>query len=188
MTADAKDQHEPSMEEILASIRRIISEDGQPTPDAEVPQPPGNDDDVLELTDVADENEDRMSQTPPPGRDRQDDIDRMMAAPEPPAGGNGSATQQSASASPPDSGDGLVSAGTAAMATSAFAGLAAMADRAPARTNDIPLGAANRTLEEMTRELLRPMLKEWLDANLPQVVERLVKREVERMARRAETF
>jgi cell pole-organizing protein PopZ len=37
------------------------------------------------------------------------------------------------------------------------------------------------TLEDLTRELLRPMLKTWLDANLPTVVERIVKEEVRRI-------
>jgi len=40
-----------------------------------------------------------------------------------------------------------------------------------------------RTLEDLVRELLRPMLKTWLDDNLPTVVERLVRAEIERVAR-----
>ena len=43
---------------------------------------------------------------------------------------------------------------------------------------ELPLGAVNRTLEDMVRELLRPMLKEWLDDNLPPLVERLVRDEI----------
>jgi cell pole-organizing protein PopZ len=38
-------------------------------------------------------------------------------------------------------------------------------------------------MESMARELLRPMLKEWLDDNLPTIVERLVRAEIERVAR-----
>jgi hypothetical protein len=38
-------------------------------------------------------------------------------------------------------------------------------------------------MEAMARELLRPMLKEWLDDNLPTIVERLVRAEIERVAR-----
>jgi cell pole-organizing protein PopZ len=41
-----------------------------------------------------------------------------------------------------------------------------------------------RSVEEMTRELLRTMLKNWLDENLPGLVERLVREEIERVARR----
>jgi len=40
-----------------------------------------------------------------------------------------------------------------------------------------------RTLEDLVREMLRPMLKAWLDDNLPPLVERLVKAEIERVAR-----
>ncbi len=41
------------------------------------------------------------------------------------------------------------------------------------------------TLEDMVRDEMRPMLKEWLDANLPDMVERLVRAEIEQMAGRA---
>jgi cell pole-organizing protein PopZ len=44
--------------------------------------------------------------------------------------------------------------------------------------------AGNRSVEEITREVLRPMLKSWLDEHLPRVVERLVREEIERVARR----
>ena len=37
------------------------------------------------------------------------------------------------------------------------------------------------TLEALVRELLRPMLREWLDANLPQIVEAMVAREISRI-------
>jgi cell pole-organizing protein PopZ len=38
-----------------------------------------------------------------------------------------------------------------------------------------------RTLQDLVREMLRPMLKSWLDDNLPTVVERLVLAEIERI-------
>jgi cell pole-organizing protein PopZ len=41
-----------------------------------------------------------------------------------------------------------------------------------------------QSLEEITRELMRPLLKSWLDEHLPDVVERLVRAEIERVARR----
>ena len=44
----------------------------------------------------------------------------------------------------------------------------------------------NRTLEDLVKEIMRPMIKEWLDSNLPPLVERLVGREIDRLARRAE--
>ena len=40
-----------------------------------------------------------------------------------------------------------------------------------------------RTLEDLVREMLRPMLKTWLDDNLPGMVERLVRAEIERVSR-----
>ncbi|MFO1089727.1 MAG: DUF2497 domain-containing protein [Hyphomicrobiales bacterium] len=43
----------------------------------------------------------------------------------------------------------------------------------------------SRSIEDLTRELLRPMLKAWLDQNLPSVVERLVREEIDRVARRS---
>ena len=41
-----------------------------------------------------------------------------------------------------------------------------------------------KTIEELVQEMLRPMLKMWLDENLPPLVERLVREEIERVARR----
>jgi hypothetical protein len=43
--------------------------------------------------------------------------------------------------------------------------------------------AQSRTLEDVVRDTLRPMLKAWLDDNLPQLVERLVRAEIERISR-----
>ncbi len=43
-----------------------------------------------------------------------------------------------------------------------------------------------QTFQEMVKNVMRPMIKEWLDANLPDLVERVVTREVQRLARRAE--
>ena len=40
-----------------------------------------------------------------------------------------------------------------------------------------------RTVEDLVREMLRPMLKHWLDDNLPGLVERMVRAEIERVSR-----
>ena len=48
------------------------------------------------------------------------------------------------------------------------------------KTDDMP----GNTLEALVQEMLRPMLKDWLDANLPQIVEGLVKREIDRITGR----
>ena len=195
---------EPTMEEILASIRRIISEDDAAAPAAaeaaaspgDPPQPPTphaeskaspHPDDVLELTD-------RVEPEPPKGAEP---FPPPSAAP-PPAAPSASlgdldfAPPPSASAPPssaprprppsaptvavpPNASDEpLVGAGTAGRAAEHFGALA----------SSMALPAPGRTLEDVTRELLRPLLKEWLDQNLATIVEARVQDEVERISRR----
>lgn len=189
------------MEEILASIRRIISEDEAPaetaaeateapvaepeaaaeaetvaaespveTPPAEAPHA---DDDVLELTD-------RYEATATIG-----DLDVLEPTPEPTPVPSVEAASTSA---PAPSYDSLVGDSAAASAASAFAGLAASFKKpepAPsAPTHDLPFVSGN-TVEAMVAEMLRPLLKDWLDANLPGIVQAAVQKEVERIARSA---
>ena len=178
--SEAKGQQEPSMEEILASIRRIIAEDNDtgkpaeeeaPAPSPPPPPPPpmrepepapmALKEDVLELTEIVeDEPEPEEPYEPPaPFQPR-----RFEMPPEEP-------------------GEGLVSRATAAASTAAFAAMHSRArDR---RTGDVYLGDGAITLEEIVKELLRPQLQQWLDENLPGLVERLVREEIERLARAA---
>ena len=51
---------------------------------------------------------------------------------------------------------------------------------------DIPVGGRDVTLEGLVREILRPLLREWLDRNLPAVIERLANEEINRTADRAD--
>ncbi len=51
---------------------------------------------------------------------------------------------------------------------------------------DIPVGGRDVTLEGLIREILRPLLREWLDRNLPAVIERLANEEINRMSDRSE--
>jgi hypothetical protein len=51
------------------------------------------------------------------------------------------------------------------------------------KLNGIGLGNSGATIESLMRDMLRPMLKEWLDENLPSVVERMVEKEIARIAR-----
>ena len=67
---------------------------------------------------------------------------------------------------------GLISSATSAAIDSAFNALA-----------ETVLVQNARTLEDLVREMLRPMLKVWLDDNLPGLVERLVRAEIERVSR-----
>ncbi|PHS78333.1 MAG: hypothetical protein COB59_07720 [Rhodospirillaceae bacterium] len=48
------------------------------------------------------------------------------------------------------------------------------------------VGGNEVTLEGMVKEMMRPLLSEWLDQNLPYLIERLVKKEIDRMINRAE--
>lgn len=191
------------MEEILASIRRIISEDGKqpevsppsaPPPKAKPVQAARSEPkaDVLELTEVVEDDGSVVSLNRN-GAETED-----MAEPEPdaepaaeseaepeehdPAPVSARAEPRPA-AQPLRESDSLLSAATAAAAAGAFASL----NSAAQRTNAGPvLGASGRTVEDLVIEALRPMLAEWLDQNLPKLTERLVKREIARLARRAE--
>jgi cell pole-organizing protein PopZ len=82
----------------------------------------------------------------------------------------------------------LVEAGTAGLAASAFDRLSqAVQEAVPQPTASDPgpsVGPNGRNLEDIVKELLRPMLKEWLDKNLPTMVERFVEREIVRLTRR----
>jgi cell pole-organizing protein PopZ len=51
---------------------------------------------------------------------------------------------------------------------------------------DVGVSGRDVTLESMVRSMLRPLLQEWLDRNLPYLIERLVKREIDLMVNRAE--
>jgi len=210
MSQAAKAQ-EPSMEEILASIRRIIADDDgakpAPQPQAKAPEPPP------------------FAKAPPPSRPeptpaavKQDDIDAMLAglddapesapprepepevlelteamqAPTAPTFRKIDATQdvvfdeaaepmppprtaeppRPAPAQPPMTEERIISTATAAAVDSAFSALA-----------QTVLVQNAKTLEDLVKEMLRPMLQHWLDNNLPTLVERLVRAEIERVAR-----
>jgi cell pole-organizing protein PopZ len=188
--SDAKgQQNEPSMEEILASIRRIIAEDGDaPAADAAAPAPtpapsapamqaapaPASPqhapDDILELTDVVGADGTVVN------------LNAAKAAPEPPRQAPPPPEPRQyvefePAAAPQD--ERIVSPHTAAAAVGAFSQIAALRDDARAR--DIGLGAGHLTLETIVREELRQILRAWLDANLPNMVERLVQQEISRL-------
>ncbi len=79
--------------------------------------------------------------------------------------------------------DDLVAPEAAAGVANALGGLVrtlAAEPRSPGVSN-----GGGQTLEDITRDLLRPMIKQWLDAQLPALVERLVRIEIERVVGRA---
>ncbi len=212
MTTQPAKSNEPSMEEILASIRRIIADDDAtktpqpaeaskpvlpPAPPAAPPmaQPPrvlaapprasapasapeaapvavvpkdiaGEDEQSAEILELSES----MAAVPPPAArapqpmpapqfrtiDGNSDVDFDEDADRPMA--------------PPA--PSLISRATSAAVDSAFNSLA-----------QTVLVQNARTLEDLVREMLRPMLKSWLDENLPNVVERMVRAEIERVSR-----
>jgi cell pole-organizing protein PopZ len=140
---------DPSMEDVLASIRRILSEDEkQPSeePDAAA---------------AAVDDEEPFSLTP----------EMIVAQDEP----------QSADVPPARSEGGLVAPAVAAAAAAALGTLTR--NVAPEPTGVSRGGGP--TIEDLVREELRPLLKEWLDAHLPALVERIVRNEIERVVHRS---
>jgi cell pole-organizing protein PopZ len=241
-----KEQQEPSMEEILSSIRRIIADETSeeenerdavgsvaewPPRDADASaldaEDGDADDDVLELTEVVREDGEvieldrNLAQPHPieqqlearPGKPLEAGLapgeqDRASASDEP------AALRRSSSAggapaephgdhpaqSPTDIRDdemedhqtdmskngreSLVSDRAAGAATGAFAKLSQAVQRTPpevAIADD-----SGRTVEQFIEDIMRPMLRDWLDENLPPLVERIVQREIQKIVRRAE--
>ena len=161
---------EPSMEEILASIRRIISEDAGVGAESAPRDASSGErkDEVLELMDEV-----------------QDDgtVKRLMREPAAPA----TAAAPLAPAAPAPVESGLISPAASTQSTRSLAELAsAVAQEEAKKGFDIPLGTSERTLADIVTELLRPLLREWLDKNLPDVIERLVRKEIEKLVRRVE--
>ncbi|GAB3115783.1 DUF2497 domain-containing protein [Novispirillum itersonii] len=212
---DEKNQ-EPSMEDILASIRKILSEDEEepaakapapapkpapmpePEPEPEpawdmTPEPEpepepevswddalqaqalGEDDEedeVFELTDsmVAEEEEEPLLLQPVPApqpivEEVEDELESIWR-PEPVA----------APLAVVDEAERLVSPPTEAKSTAAFSELALIA-----RERSLGVGNGGLTIEGLVREMVRPLLTEWLDNHLPDLVERLVRKEIERL-------
>jgi cell pole-organizing protein PopZ len=79
----------------------------------------------------------------------------------------------------------LVSATAATAATGAFAKLTEAFQQRTAPEDSIADGSG-RTVEQFVEDKIRPLLKEWMDENLPPIVERLVQKEIQKIARRAE--
>jgi cell pole-organizing protein PopZ len=164
-------QAEPSMEEILASIRRIISEEDQ------APAAPAE---VLELTQPAEDVEDDIvfedtKAEAPPVAAPPPAAPPMAAAPAPqPAPPPQPRVAPAPTPAPQAPTDTIVSEPAAYVTADAFSRLAGSV-----RVADSP----NQTLEGLIRQLVRPMLKEWLDAHLPSIVEAKVEAELDRISR-----
>ncbi|MCK1641682.1 DUF2497 domain-containing protein [Bradyrhizobium sp. 157] len=228
MTQPAKVQ-EPSMEEILASIRRIIADDeAKPAaakPEAATPPPKPVMKDIPPSAIAPKPAAPKPAPAPPPPapapepaiNNSQDDIDAMLASldaatpeaeirpaqpeadvfeltdemavpdPAPPKAsfnkiepeddiefsesnrGRQPAHEPPSFEAPQQP---ILSRSTVSAVESAFNSLA-----------NTVLSNNARTLEDLVKEMLRPMLKSWLDDNLPGLVERIVKAEIERVSR-----
>ena len=167
--AEAANGEEPLMEDILASIRRILSEEEEET-EAQATADAGAGMD-MDLSAPEPEPEPAPEPAPPP-----------PPAPEPtparvPLADVLQLTPEMVTSE-------IISAPTVTAATDILADLArAILDR-----RDIAVDEAGRnmTLEGMVREMLKPLLREWLDRNLPYLIERLAKKEIDTMINRAE--
>ena len=217
--ANGHDGADPSMEEILASIRRILNEDEAPqhhepalAPSAMDPTPPAveSDDDVLVLDRTmlvsAPEEHPPIQESLPGGEagsvltnETVDELaaetaDETVRAPIAPPTEPAAAAEQKPLVNPetatpaivhldlpsmPESG--LVAPETAAAAASSVDGLRRML--AASRSTQTHRGGP--TIEDLVREEIRPLLKEWLDSHLPGLVERQVRAEIERLVGRA---
>jgi cell pole-organizing protein PopZ len=166
------------MEDILASIRRILNEDesGAPKPAEAAPEP-------LRLT------EDMLVQEPakvepapvaPAAEASAEPPSPEPAPPEPPP----PAPAEPAAAAPvaaPLISEALLAPAVAAAASAAIGDLL----RTVSQERASAISRGGPTIEDVVREELRPLLKEWLDQHLPAVVERLVRSEIERVVGRA---
>ncbi len=174
------------MEEILASIRKIISEDGaklEPAPPAE--DAGFSESDVLELVQEVTANGEVEAVAPPPppetpsktipfeeaGVPVLDMKDMEETPPSPPV-----------VTTMPEDNSQLVSQAAADASAQALSGLARMKNGSHS-INSLPIGEGTRTVEDMVLQLLRPMLKEWLDRNLPTMVEHIVQKEIRKITR-----
>jgi cell pole-organizing protein PopZ len=161
---DTTEQQEPTMEEILSSIRRIINEEGdeesdsvtadtnadeipvfkpaaepepKPKPEPKAESKPVADNEILELTEFADDPQEDGGESTPP--------------------------------------DAIISDEAVGRTHQSFTELSALMVAG--------YEGADNTLEGLVRELLKPMLKAYLDENLPRIAEEMVAKEIARISR-----
>lgn len=187
-----------------AEARRQDDDDGYEDDD--------DDEDVLELTKVVREGGEvvdlRNDQTPeepeqgtggeqPPGdldsgragtddAAIDDDIELEPAAQERagPVGPKDEFEEKPKVSASPAAAQDLISESAATATTGAFAKLSHAMQRTSAE--DSIADDSGRTIEQFMEDMIRPMLKDWLDENMPALVERLVEKEIQKLARRSE--
>jgi cell pole-organizing protein PopZ len=145
--------NDASMDDILASIRKIISDDEARVQAGGVPaaaQPTSSgafDQDVLILTDPIDD--DQSAPRPAPSLAEMNSTDAVISV----LHRLNKAVQDDTPVSAPAPGP-------------------------------VVGGGSDKTIEDMVNEMLRPMLKDWIDQNLPTMVQAIVEREISRPTRR----
>ncbi len=212
--ADPKTEQEPSIEEILESIRQIISEDGEETPaPMTATQPASNapkeDNAVpLDLTPTAEAlgndvpldltpadagasmpsvNPDLSAKSAPAERASDDILELTEKVAAPPSAVEPLDLTSTTAMDPPmttndirpENTSAIISEPVASAATEALAKL--LAGSMPIDRKE----GTHITLEDIARDMMKPLLKAWIDQNLPGLVEKIVQREVEKLSRRA---
>ncbi|MEP2945845.1 MAG: DUF2497 domain-containing protein [Lentilitoribacter sp.] len=191
-------REEPSMEDILSSIRKIIqsNDDGaedvaapaevvsEPVAEVTAPEPVASAPQVQaepvqqqapvarEETPVSEQGD--LTSAPERAREVVSEPVAVAAEEETPA-----PAQSQAQAPAPASTNEQTSANSALISAGSEAKVAASF----AQLNDAITASSSQSLEEMANDMLKPMLQEWLDNNLPGLVEKLVREEIERVAR-----
>lgn len=173
------------MDEILASIRRIIADEDGPdsSPPASAELRSGRDDERTFPIHPAVVPPARPSLPSDAAFVREESAARVplrpvMPAPEP-------YREAEMNAAPPRAADPVARRAAAAprpkdlLAPEAEAAVVAAFDQ----LGSFVVPAQQRTVEDLMKEMLRPMLKNWLDAHLPRIVEGLVRQEIERISR-----
>lgn len=190
--ADTEEQ-DPSIEEILDSIRQIISDDDEDAPEEDAaieevsePEPEPveeaapEEEDIIDLVEPAPEPEPAAEEPAP------EPVSEPDPAPEPDAFDIAMEdTEEPAPVAPPPPPEPVAppappeeSILTQAAQSAALEGFTELVRKTAVEHSGI-------TLEEIVRTELRPLLKGWLDDNLPSIIERLVQEELERLSKRA---
>jgi cell pole-organizing protein PopZ len=153
-----KHEGEPSVEEILESIKKVIARDNR----------------------EAQQTERRLRESAgvmlTPGKPTDENGDELDEEEVLELGEAGELVEPAGSRDP---GEGLTNANAALAMRESLAALAMIAE--PGVAPQI-VRSGETSLEGLVRDMLRPMLADWLDRNLPEMVERLVKAEIARIA------
>ena len=186
---------DPSMEDILASIRKILNEEeaapAAPATEAQASSVPAPEPEPLELTEamLVATPAAEVEEVAPSGAAASDEPrpepepePELPPTPEPAlALSDAAPLEATPSASVSPGGERLVGPATEAAAVALLGQLA----RSVAAERAAPIHRGGPSIEDVVREEVRPILKAWMDEHLPPLVERLVRAEIERVASRS---